>query len=148
MRRLILSLLGAALLTGCGSDSGPQLEFIPVKGVVTFDGKGLPNADVTAIPQGKTMGQGGSARTNENGEFEIAYARGGKGLPEGEYLATVSRRLNPDGTSPPPNDPTPPMDSPAVEKLPPKYVDPTQSALRIKVSKAGAEANLTLTSGK
>ena len=40
------------------------------------------------------------------------------------------------------------MDSPAVEKLPPKYVDPTQSALRIKVSKAGAEANLTLTSGK
>lgn len=148
MRRLILSMLGAALLAGCGSSNELKLEFIPVKGVVTLDGKALINADVTAIPQGKTMGQGGSGRTNENGEYEIAYSRGGKGLPEGEYLATVSQRLNPDGTSPPPDDPTPPMDSPAVQKLPPKYVDPTLSALRIKVSKTGTEANLTLTSGK
>lgn len=148
MRQYFAMIVLATIVTGCGSKE-PQLEFIPVRGVVTLDGQPLANADVRAIPAGKTMGKGGSGRTSEQGEFQIIHSRGEKGLPEGEYTATVSLRQNPDGSFPPPDDPTPPMESPAVEKLPARYVDPTQTQLKFTVTKdATSTIKLDLTSGK
>lgn len=146
MKKSVLGLLCIGLLFGCGKTDKLDVVFVPAKGVVLLDGKPLANADIRAVPQGKTMGQGGGGRTNENGEFQLKHTRGEDGLPEGEYLATVSLRKNPDGSSPPPNDPTPPMDSPAAETLPVKYVDPAQSTLRLTVSKGGPEAKLELSS--
>ncbi len=148
MKNCAFGLLIATLAAGCGASSKLDVEYIPIKGVVLMEGTPLASADVTAIPQGKTMGQGGSGRTNEKGEFQLKHTRGENGLPEGEYLATVSLRKNPDGSSPPPNDPTPPMDSPAAETMPAKYVDPTQSTLRFTVSKGGPDAKLELSRSK
>lgn len=148
MRQYFVMIVLAATVIGCGSKE-PQLEFIPVRGVVTLDNKPLANADVRTTPVGKTMGKGGGGRTNEQGEFQIVHSRGEKGLPEGEYTATVSLRQNPDGSFPPPDDPTPPMESPAVEKLPARYVDPTQTQLKFTVSKdTTSSIRLELTSGK
>ena len=108
---LALSLMASL---GCGGAKS-DLTFLPVAGVVRLDGAPLADADVIAVPIGGTKGMGGGSRTNVNGEFKMSHVRGEMGLPEGEYKITVSLRKLPDGSVPPANDPTPPIDSHAVE---------------------------------
>lgn len=118
-------------LVGCGGKKS-DLTFNPVSGVVTLDGQPLAEADVSATPSGTTMGLGGGGRSNEKGEFQMTHARGEPGLPPGEYKVAISLRKRPDGTVPPPNDPTPPIESNAVETLP-QYSDPATTTLTLTV---------------
>lgn len=121
---LLLSTL-AVVIAGCGKSDGTDLK--PVTGKVTFKGAALANATVTFRPIEGTQGAGGHGKTDNSGNFKITYAKGGDGLPAGKYKITVSHRLNPDGTVPP--DDEPPIESRAVEKLPPKYSDMEKTEL-------------------
>lgn len=139
-----LLVLCAVLCCGCGRNSAVKLDVVPAKGVVTLDGQPLANADVTAIPLGDTGGYGGTSRTNAQGEFSITHFRGEPGLPVGEYRVTVSLRKMPDGSVPPVNDPTPPIESPAVETLPATYSQTDATTLRWNLSADGVPATFAL----
>ncbi len=139
---LLLLISGFA---GCSrSSANISLPVVPVEGVVTLDGQPLPDADVTAIPVGATEGLGGSARTNAAGEFHLQHVRGEPGLPPGEYKFTVSLRKRPDGTVPPVNDPTPPIESDAVETLSAAYSSPESTTLLHAIPGDGSPLKLDL----
>jgi hypothetical protein len=75
-----------ALVAGCGSG------LAPVKGVVTLDGKPLPNASVVFISQ-ESGGRDASGFTDARGVFQLTTYRPGDGaLPgalPGRYKVTV-----------------------------------------------------------
>lgn len=123
------------LIPGCGKSSAPQgPPLVPVVGALTHQGKPLAGADIFFFPGETTDGVGGRARSDEAGKFQVMYGRGGTGLPAGPYRVAVSLRIMPDGTPVPPNDETPPIESPARETLPPKYSNPEQSELKVVVT--------------
>lgn len=141
----ILVILTASIgtLSGCGSDDpGPTLQ--PVTGTVFLDNKPLANADVTFQPLGETPGIGGQSRTDESGKFQVNYARGGEGLPEGEYRVAVSLRIMPDGQPAPADEQVDPIESQARETLPSKFSDIEKSELQVTV-KQGQPIELKLT---
>src|SRR5271163_3947475 len=89
--------LGLCLLAGCSSAGGPALT--KVTGTVTLDDKPLAGALVRFMPEGATKGNGGSARTDAAGKYEIvAHAMSErKGLLPGDYKVMVTRLETPDG---------------------------------------------------
>ncbi|OYW16762.1 MAG: hypothetical protein B7Z55_13890 [Planctomycetales bacterium 12-60-4] len=103
---------------------------------------------MTAIPLENTPGLGGMARTDEQGKFQLLHARGEQGLPPGEYKLTVSLRKRKDGSVPSLNDPTPPIESDAVETLPPAYSDPQVSQLTASVTDGGQPLTIKLSSSQ
>jgi hypothetical protein len=128
VRRAWAGLLLAGVL-GCGGESA---DAVAVSGTVTRDGNPLPDAVVTFHPEGATKGLGGSGRTGADGRYTLTPARGGKGIPPGDYTVVVSRPLRPDGSPPDPN--VPPIESDARETLPAIYSNRDASTLRAKVS--------------
>lgn len=143
-RWLLLGLLGALMTSGCGGNSD---GLVPALGSVTIDGQPCANAVVAFIPQAGTPGNGGTARTDPNGKFEIMTPQGKKGLVAGKYKVTVSLQLNDDGTAPDPN--TPPIESSAKERLPLKYTDREKTELSAIVeTSSGAHAFALLSSKK
>lgn len=122
-------LAGAA---GCGSAGGAAGGLVPVAGNILVDGNPAGNVKLTFVPQGDTKGNGGGGITDSTGRYEAAATQGKRGLPPGKYKVVASRRLNPDGSPPDPN--TPPIESNAVETLPPKYSDPAKTELSLTIS--------------
>lgn len=143
---LCIGLIGvtAVALAGCGSGEPPPPPLIPVSGTVSLDGKPLPGATLTFIPQGETQGAGGTGKTAAEGKYELTYGRGGKGVAAGEYRVTISKRVMPDGTEVPENDDTPPILSPARETLGPKYSDSASGILTASVREGGAPIDFAL----
>ena len=139
--------LSLLVSVGCG---GPKsdLTFVPILGVIQLDGQPLADADISAVPIGATPGVGGASRSNASGEFNMMYARGESGLPPGEYKLAVSLRKFKDGSVPPADDPTPPIDSQATETLAPRYSDINQSILTLTVAATPAPTELKLESAK
>lgn len=133
-------------LAGCETaDDGPPL--VAVEGTVTLDGKPLDSATVSFIPTGSTLGQGGMAVTDTNGQFEIASPDlKRKGLPAGSYKVVISRPLNPDGTPFTATAEVGLMDSGARESLPPAYSDFEQTRLTADVAAEGAKLEFKLDS--
>ena len=88
VRSWFLAVVGActALVAGCGSG------LAPVQGIVTLDGKPLPNASVLFISQ-EPGGQDASGFTDAHGVFQLSTYRPGDGaLPgaqPGRYKVTV-----------------------------------------------------------
>lgn len=149
LRKTFFLTLVLASFAGCGgSTAEPALEVFPCTGVVTLNGEPLAEATVSAVPNGTTQGSGGVARSNERGEFKLTHIRGEDGLPPGEYKLTVSLRKNPDGTVPPANDPTPPIESKAVETLPPEYSDLQSTTLTHTVTRDAKPLELKLQAKK
>jgi hypothetical protein len=126
---ILAGLLGVA--PGCGGSKDTD-GLISVVGNIKVDGETAPNAVVKYIPQGNTGGHGGEGTTDSTGRYEITNAKGKKGLPPGQYKVTVSRRLNPDGSPPGPNEM--PIESNARETLPSKYTDPEKTELKVNLS--------------
>lgn len=123
-----LTLIGMLMLAGCKS----RPEEYPVKGKVTLNGDPLPGAIVTFFPVGETKGQGGSALTDKEGNYQVS-APHGEGLAPGKFQVTISRSLNPDGS---PADPKlTPIESPARETLPAKYSSRDATKLEAEVSR-------------
>ena len=58
-----------------------------VTGVVTFNGKPLPNAEISFEPKGKRFSFG---TTDEEGRYEMKYIRDEKGVAVGESVVRIT----------------------------------------------------------
>jgi len=134
MRKVSCSILSAGILLlgiGCGS-SQSAIALIPVSGLVTLDGSPVDQAKVTFVPQLETKGNGGWGITDALGKYSIKTPQGAVGVPEGQYKVAISRRLNPDGSTPNPDEP--PIESKARETLPFGVSDESKTMLKATVS--------------
>jgi hypothetical protein len=140
-RRLLLGITLLAL-SGCGPKDDPLHR--TVTGTVTLNGKPLSGAMLRFIPVEGTEGTGGQARTGPDGTYRLLDGRGNPGAAPGNYKVTVSKRLMPNGSDVPPDDNTPPMNSPARESLPAKYSDAGHTELQATVPDAGGTIDFSL----
>lgn len=78
----VLLVVFALLFSGC--DSGPATGL--VTGVVTIDGNPVADATVSFYP---AQGRASTARTDENGKYELSFSRQKKGAVLGEHKVTI-----------------------------------------------------------
>ena len=79
------SMLFVAAFAGCGG-SGDEIEVAEVSGVVTLDGKPLPNAIVTFVP--KAGGPSGVGKTDAEGKYQLATVDE-LGAVLGEHMVSI-----------------------------------------------------------
>lgn len=87
---ILLCSIGISLLAsviGCSGNSGYP-DTAPVRGVLIYKGKPLPDANVSFIP---LLGRPASATTNANGEFELTTFTEGDGAIPGEHQVIVEK---------------------------------------------------------
>ena len=72
------------LSLGCGSGDQPELG--TVAGIVTLDGKPLPNVELSFAPDN---GRPSYGETSQDGKFELVYIRDVKGAKVGRHNITV-----------------------------------------------------------
>ncbi|MCI0462253.1 MAG: carboxypeptidase-like regulatory domain-containing protein [Gemmataceae bacterium] len=87
MQREYLATLAVALLllaSGCGGKKP-----VKVSGVVTLDGKPLPNATVSFNPA-EAGGQSANGRTDSSGAYQLTTYNTGDGALPGDYKVTVT----------------------------------------------------------
>lgn len=82
----------AAATAGCGSN-GPTsdpvpLEFVPVAGTVTLDGKPLPGVEVRLVAADQTFASGS---TNAAGRYEMRFDSTTPGVPTGPKRVEIRR---------------------------------------------------------
>lgn len=146
--RFGLLFLTAVVIIGCTGKDPNEPVMVPVSGTVSLDGKPLSGADVSFVPTGQTLGQGAVGRTDKDGSFTLHGRRGGEGAATGSYKVVISKRVMPDGSDVHADDKTPPMESPAKEKLLPRYSDAERTTLSAIVSAGGTRLEFPLTSSK
>jgi len=135
IRRIFLLLcLTLPLAAGC-RDSGPELG--EVTGVVTLDGKPLPNATVEFQPTA-SGGSSSQGTTDESGRYELMYGVGRPGAMIGEHAVRITTyRMEPadeQGENM--------IEHPEI--LPPKYHE--QSELKREVASGSQVINFELES--
>ena len=82
----LVCVLGMLLLSvGCG---GSEVELGRVHGRVMMDGKPVPRAQVTFIPEGP--GRSASGLANEQGEYEMEYSPTDEGALVGPVSVQIS----------------------------------------------------------
>jgi len=76
------------VVSGCGDG---KLRTYPVSGTITYQGKPLAGATVGFTPKRAGEGDGGFARTDSNGFYQIQTTRGhvNAGTTPGEYYVTI-----------------------------------------------------------
>ena len=90
-RFLILAAGAAAVLAGCGGESGPVCH--PVRGQVRWNGQPLAEALVVFHPPvGGPAISKPFAQTDSQGKFSLTTLQSGDGAPAGEYAITVELR--------------------------------------------------------
>jgi hypothetical protein len=132
---LICFLLSAS----CGPPSPTVQAPVPASGVVLLDGKPLPHAIVYFIPEGKDMGMGSTGVTNGEGKFELVTVVGAEtkpGAPPGNYKVAVSSLVDPKGQPVEAKPNEPPANMGAMESLPPRFSDPSQTEFKAVVPQA------------
>jgi hypothetical protein len=126
--------------SGCssGTVAAPPEDLVSVNGSVRIAGQPTGGIRITFTPKGATGGNGGFALTDESGHFEVIHTRTNQpGMTAGEYVATFSKFLLPDGSALPPN--TSPFAGGAKESIPAKWSEP---------AKAGSHNTVTVADGK
>jgi len=85
-------LLTAFFVVATGCDDG-KLKTYPVTGTITYKGEPLVGATVGFSPKVAGEGDGGFARTNDKGFYELQTSQGrvGAGTTPGEYFVTVMK---------------------------------------------------------
>src|SRR5262245_23797280 len=88
---MLLGLLSAPVLTGCGKAKEPWETAYPAKGVLTYKGKPVANAEIAFFPQGTSMPDSvrPRAKTNDEGAFVVWTYQPGDGAPAGNYKVTI-----------------------------------------------------------
>jgi hypothetical protein len=88
IRRLVIPVVLSLLTTGCQS----EIPYGSVEGVVTVDGKPLPNAEVVFMPDPDkgTVGPRSVAITDRDGHYRIASDKGRDGTPVGFNSVVVN----------------------------------------------------------
>jgi hypothetical protein len=141
MRALWLIALLVVPAFGCGQD-----KFAPVSGVVRMDGKPLPGATVSFLPEpvkGSTEAPvTSSGKTNEKGEYTLRTGTGQDGALVGKHKVTISLQA-PEVVD---SDRRPPRGGPRLaDKVPARYN--TKSELTCEVPAGGkTDANFDLKS--
>lgn len=141
---LLTGLIGLWTLVGCSKSTGPKLY--PVRGKITYKGAPVDGANVMfRAVDGSASGAG---RTDASGTYQIT-SQWGSGLPEGEYLVSVTKfeeRPITEEEEGPYNPQLANMDAPPPKSLiPTKYQVPEQSGLKASVSKSGGTFDFDLT---
>jgi len=125
-------------LCGCGG-----IKPVPVRGTVTLDSKPIAGASVTFLPEG--TGRNAAGVTQADGSFQLTTLNQNDGAFPGNYKVTVQYA---EGVEVPPGKDVKSV-FPGVQKapeqpkkppkyvVPPKYSDPTQTALKLKVPPEG-----------
>lgn len=80
--------LAWGLLVGCGGTTGPEVA--DVSGIVTMDGKPLPNAQVQFVPDGSEQGRPSWGKTDEEGYYALQYSSEQSGAVLGEHLVRIN----------------------------------------------------------
>jgi hypothetical protein len=133
--------VAAAGCSGRHSNLPPQY---PVSGTISMDGKPLPGAGIMFLPRGETRGTGAFGMADAAGKYSLKTDHGGAGAPEGEYVVTISRVVNRDGT---PYVPKPDVaEAGERETLPGIYSDSMKTVLSANVPKGGDTINFELKS--
>lgn len=127
-RRIVGLLVFAASLAGlAGCDDGGGGDYVPVAGVVNFDGKALTQGTVVFEPD-KTAGNSflhaSRGTIDAQGNYTLNCDDGNPGVPKGAYLIGVISTV-----------PSNPKDEYAVPKsvIPTRYGDPKSSTLKVTV---------------
>jgi hypothetical protein len=122
---------------------------VPVTGKVTYGDQPLAGAIVSFNPEGSTVGQGASAKTDDTGKFELQTRMPDntmkKGCIPGKYKVLISRLVNPDGSVWVPKDGSQgPAMTGAKEELPRQYSDPGMTQLRADVTASGGTFDFSI----
>lgn len=123
--RLVLGWAVVLVAAGCGNGSS-EFEIVPVRGVVTIDGKPLANAKIIFAPEN---GPSANAESDSNGAFVLSSQGEGDGAVVGHHTVTVTAR----GSSHEDMKGSPLMPVPGQSLIPAKYEDPTTSGLEFEV---------------
>lgn len=154
--RLALPLV-LALMLGCASsesqvDETPTrgatavnpADMVPVKGVVTLNGKPLTGAVVAFMPKSGVPGIG---ETDAGGQYELTTVTSKGALP-GDYKVQISYRVSPSGKSQGLSARSAMVQSEdmvnSVEQMPPEYNDLDATKLSAKVGPEGGSINFDL----
>jgi hypothetical protein len=134
---LMLTVIGAALLNGCGSRD-PATH--AVTGTVIYRGKPVESAGVMFMPNN---GRPASAITDAQGRFTLRTFKDGDGAVEGENVVCVSKSIPASGDTT-----KDPMFKRMISLLPERYASPVTSPLKVTVNAKGSnDFNLELTDG-
>lgn len=129
---------GVVTLAGCGSGSKPVEELVPASGIVLIGGKAEAGIQVNFTPtKDNAKSHGGSAVTDDSGEFQVRNYMNRSGVPVGEYIVTFSMNEN-EGDAPMVNGkPIPGVT--VKEKIPAKWSDPQKAGKhnKIKIPEGG-----------
>lgn len=127
----ILAFCLTALLPAAGcSRPGSELDLVPVRGKVTFQGQPVAQGIVTFQPLEPAAGipfRPASGAIDKDGAYQLSTFTSGDGVIRGEYLVIINTMTS----GPTPEDPN----LPEVWAAPKKYGDPIQSPLKASVPK-------------
>lgn len=142
--RLLRPAILCVLLSGCGRSGpgAPKLLDLPIKGVVTLDGKPLPGADIVFMASNPPAVL--AAKTKDDGAYQLQTAAGSPPKVEGNCKVTISRLVKPDGSPLAENET--PADTGAREQLPGKYSRFDQTTLSAAITSSEATIDFPLTS--
>tara|TARA_R110002111_G_scaffold177322_1_gene243432 strand:+ start:69724 stop:70092 length:369 start_codon:yes stop_codon:yes gene_type:complete len=79
------------VLTGCSGGGTDLPELTPVSGVITLQGKPLPGAQVTFVPQ---SGRPSNGSTDAEGRYELYYKAGVPGAVSGKHTVQITVEEN------------------------------------------------------
>lgn len=140
----VMGLVGLWTLVGCSRSTGPKLY--PVRGKITY--KGAPVDGANVLFRAVDGNASGAGRTDASGVYQIT-SQWGSGLPEGEYLVSVTKFEEQPLTEEPDQEYNPQlanMEAPPPKSLIPlKYQVPEQSGLKASVGKSGGTFDFDLT---
>ena len=93
----VIALLGIGLLVGCGPSNPPTYK---VSGVVKLDGKPVPGATISFVPDSGTEAQPAAGISDNEGKYALTTFASGDGAMKGMYLVTVLKVQTEAGQSP------------------------------------------------
>lgn len=144
MARLLIVCLAVLVMAagGCSGDSGPQIDFVPLKGTVLIDGQPMTGGTLSFIPAPGTKGPVSTTQINLQGEFEVK----GEGVPVGTHKVVVTcPQVVPAGSSSTGEAP-PEVAKPAPCLVPAKYSQADKSDLILAAKKEQPTVTLELKS--
>lgn len=133
---VVTSIIGS----GCGAPAPAFPEPVPVSGTITMEGKPLEHAIVYFVPNAAELGPGATGVTGTDGKYTLSTSTGPDAKPgaaPGEYRVAVSSLIGPTGEIVAIQPNQPPADAGALESLPPRFSDPSQSELKANVGPTG-----------
>ena len=138
MRSAVVSLscvlaIGIVTLTGCGGAAIKPVEaLVPAAGVVLIGGKPQAGVQVNLTPtKENAKSHGGTAVTDDAGEFRMRNYMNRSGVPVGEYIITFSMNANAGDAPTVDGNPIPGVT--VKEKIPEKWSDVKKAGNHNKV---------------